>query len=155
MEALREIMKTEQGFEAEGNTRLNDLRRTVATTVVSSLTDHLLATYQDLPDVLAYLHEVRRDMIDHIEDFLPQPPVPNMPLPVPRAGVISPLRRYEVNLLVDCTNEECAIVVYESNPTPQRLFGRIEKEAFFGAVTTDFSMIRPGSMHRANGGYLV
>ena len=46
-------------------------------------------------------------------------------------------------------------MVFETNPSPQRLFGRIEKEALFGALTTDFTMIRPGSLHRANGGYLV
>ncbi|MGE0688807.1 MAG: Lon protease family protein, partial [Dehalococcoidia bacterium] len=67
----------------------------------------------------------------------------------------SPLRKYEVNLLIDCSQETCAKVVFESNPSPQRLFGRIEKEAIFGALTTDFTMIRPGSVHRANGGFLV
>ena len=64
-------------------------------------------------------------------------------------------RKYEVNLLIDCSTDECARVVFESNPTPQHLFGSIEKEAYLGALTTDFTMIRAGSLHRANGGYLV
>jgi lon-related putative ATP-dependent protease len=92
-------------------------------------------------------------MIENIDDFM-RPADAQAPLPVPQMAR-NPFRKYEVNLLVDCTEVECATVVFESNPTPQRLFGRIEKEAVFGALTTDFTMIRPGSLHRANGGFLV
>jgi lon-related putative ATP-dependent protease len=154
---LRGVMKTEEGVEAAANERLEQLQRDIASTAVGSLTDHLLTEYADLPTVVAYLNEVRHDMLENIEDFMPrrEPPAgPAMPVPPPARAAMSPLRRYEVNLLVDCTLDECSPVVFESNPTPQRLFGRIEKEAVFGAVTTDFTMVRAGSMHRANGGYL-
>jgi lon-related putative ATP-dependent protease len=156
MEQLREAMKQEAGYEAEANKRIAELQRVVATTVVDSLLDHLFTEYEDFPGVVQYLVEVRRDMIDHIEDFTRRPETPPLPFPVPLPRDGPPAtRRYEVNLLVDCSEEQCAVVVYESNPTPQRLIGRIEKEAVFGAVVTDFTMVRPGSMHRANGGFLV
>jgi lon-related putative ATP-dependent protease len=156
MGQLRDVMKQEQGFEATAAERLAELQRTVATNVVDSLVDHLLEQYQSNTEVAQYLLEVRRDMIEHIDDFL-RPQESPLPIPMPLAAreATSPLRKYKVNLLVDCADVECAIVEFESNPTPQRLFGRIEKEALFGAVTTDFTMIRPGSLHRANGGYLV
>jgi lon-related putative ATP-dependent protease len=154
MEELRTAMKQGAGAEAAANTRLSELQQTIAATVVDALLDPLVEQYAQFPAILQYLREVQRDMIDHVEDFQ-RPDSPQAP-PVPgQAAVTSPLRRYSVNLLVDCTDEQCAAVVYESNPTPQRLFGRIEKEAVFGAVTTDFTMIRAGSMHRANEGYLV
>jgi lon-related putative ATP-dependent protease len=158
MQELRGVMKSEQGVEVEANARLADLRRSVAETVVAALTDRLVSEYADLPEVAQYLSEVRREMIENIDDFIPRPEppaAPAVPVPPPARAALSPLRRFEVNLLVDCTLEECSPVVFETNPTPQRMFGRIEKEAVFGAVTTDFTMIRPGSMHRANGGYLV
>jgi lon-related putative ATP-dependent protease len=91
-------------------------------------------------------------MIDNITLFLPLPPPPGTP---PLRDPSLPFRRYQVNLLIDNSDTSTAPVVYESNPTPQHLFGVIEKEAVFGALTTDFTMIRPGSVHRANGGYLV
>lgn len=158
MQQLREVMKGEATIETEANARLGSLRRDVGWTAVSALTDHLLAEYQDMPEVVNYLNEVRRDMLENIDDFIPRPEPPAgpaMPVPAPARAAMSPLRRYEVNLLVDCTLDECSPVVFETNPTPQRMFGRIEKEAVFGAVTTDFTMIRAGSMHRANGAYLV
>ena len=66
-----------------------------------------------------------------------------------------PFRKYEVNIIVDNSNLRGAPVVLEVNPTHQHLFGRIENEAQFGVLTTDFTMIRGGSLHKANGGYLV
>jgi lon-related putative ATP-dependent protease len=117
------------------------------------LVQRFFEDYGDLPDVIQHMLAVRKDMIDSIALFLPAPPpLPGSP---PARDPSLALRRYRVNLLIDRTATECAPVVYESNPTPQHLFGLIEKEAAFGALTTDFTMIRPGSVHRANGGYLV
>ena len=66
-----------------------------------------------------------------------------------------PFRTYEVNVIVDNRVSQGAPVVIELNPTYQDLFGRIEKETQFGALHTDFTLIKEGSLHRANGGYLV
>lgn len=154
MDQLREVMRHEAGVEVQAKDRLDELQRMVATTVVDSMLDPLFSEFGDYADVVQHLTDVRREMIDHIGDFQPQQPVAPGPLPGVRPAT-SPLRKYEANLLIDCSREVCAKVVFESNPSPQRLFGRIEKEAIFGALTTDFTMIRPGSLHRANGGFLV
>ena len=66
-----------------------------------------------------------------------------------------PFRKYQVNVLVDNSKQEGAPVVVELNPSYSNLFGRVEKEAHFGALYTDLTMIKAGSLHRANGGYLV
>ena len=155
MGELRTATKEAQVVETSASERLAELQHTIATTVVESLLDKLLGDYEAFPSVTEYLGEVRRSMIGHIDEFRPAPEPPDpLALATARAGA-DPMRKYAVNLLVDCSEDECACVVYESNPTPQSLFGRIEKEAVFGAVTTDFTMVRPGSIHRANGGYLV
>ena len=70
-------------------------------------------------------------------------------------GVYEAERRYHVNVLVDNGHLEGAPVIYEINPTYQNLFGRVEHYAQMGTLITDFKMIRPGTLHRANGGYLV
>jgi len=158
-EELRSVLKPEQGLEASAHERLTELKSTVATLVVDSLLDVLAERYSDTPVIREYLIEVRRDMIDNVVQFMPQATSPGGAappgLPFVAAREPAPLRKYEVNLLVDCTDEVCASVIFEPNPTPPHLLGRIEKEAIFGAITTDFTMIRAGSIHRANGGYLV
>jgi lon-related putative ATP-dependent protease len=155
MAQLRGVLKGEQGFEATAHERLAELQSTVATLVVDSLLDNAFEAYREFAEVVLYLTEVRHDMIDNIGLFQPAPPQAEALLPFGPPRDREPLRRYEVNLLVDCSDETCAPVIFEENPTPQHLLGRIEKEALFGAFTTDFTMIRPGSLHRANGGYLV
>ena len=66
-----------------------------------------------------------------------------------------PYKKYEVNVVIDNSETKGAPVIVETNPTYHNLLGRTEKEAQFGALTTDFSMIRGGSVHKANGGYLI
>ena len=65
------------------------------------------------------------------------------------------LRRYTINVVVDHSQQQGAPVIFESNPTYGNLLGRIEHRAEFGALVTDFTMIKAGCLHRANGGYLV
>jgi lon-related putative ATP-dependent protease len=154
MAQLRPQTRHGQSEESEAQARLKELEHTIGQNTIDMLVQRFFEDYEDFPEVIQYILEVRRDMIDNFRLFLPQesPPAP-VPGPVRDANL--PFRKYEVNLLVDCSAEECSPVLFESNPTPQNLFGRIEKEAVFGAVTTDFTMIRPGTMHRSNGGYLV
>jgi lon-related putative ATP-dependent protease len=156
MAQLRPVAKQGQGAELDAQQRLADLQRTVATGVVDMLLDRFFDGFNGHPEAPQYLAEVRQDMIDNVGQFLG---TPEPPPPVPVAGrhdADARFRKYEVNLLIDCATDECARVIFESNPTPQRLFGTVEKEAYLGALTTDFSMIRAGSLHRANGGgYLV
>ncbi len=154
MEQLRGVLKQEQGFETAARERLAELERAIATMVIGALLDGVFDSFKDYPAVIQHLTEVRQDMIDNVGQFQPQQAQQALALPFgppPDVG----LHKYQVNLLVDRSHEEHAPVVFESNPSPGHLLGRIEKEAFFGALTTDFTMIRPGSLHRANGGYLV
>jgi lon-related putative ATP-dependent protease len=65
------------------------------------------------------------------------------------------LRRYEVNVLVDHGESEGAPVIYEDNPTFQNLVGRVEHVAQMGTLLTDFTLIKAGTLHQANGGYLI
>src|SRR4026209_3017750 len=66
-----------------------------------------------------------------------------------------PFRKYQVTMLVDNSKQAGAPVGVELNPSYPNLIGRIEKESQFGALSTDFTLIKAGSLHRANGGYLV
>src|SRR5690606_8494876 len=100
--------------------------------------------YQDVPEVVDYLREVREDIVEHLDDFREKE---GEPPEVQRRR----LRRYQVNVAVDHSGRQGAPVILESNPTYPNLFGRIEKEAQMGMLTTDFTLIRCGSLQQAGG----
>jgi len=135
------------------------LRKLTSDTVeyaIGFLADSLLKTYSDIPEIVNYLNDVRADILENLELFTGSREA------APTQGQMTapwmkdlPLRRYEVNVIVDNSALKGAPVVFEGNPTYSNLFGRIEKEALFGSFTTDFTLIKGGSLHRANGGYLV
>jgi lon-related putative ATP-dependent protease len=131
------------------------LDRQVALYVLKHPFDDMMEKYQGLPEVLAHLEEVRDDIVAHLSqlrsDAEAAPPDDSQRSPA--QGL--PLYRYAVNVLVDATGLTGAPVVIELNPTYTNLFGRMENEAQFGTLTTNFTLITRGSLHQANGGYLV
>jgi lon-related putative ATP-dependent protease len=133
--------------------------RDVASYALSHPIEDLREKYHDLPEVVAHLDEVRDDILENLDQFRTEPSEAEADppaLPFRRSDAQELLaRRYEANLVVDRVGAQGAPVVIELNPTYSNLFGRIEQEAQFGALVTDFSLIRGESLHRANGGYLV
>ncbi len=149
---LRRMREIEQAMRQE----LRELDEATTLRATGHLIDDLKAQYADIEGVEAYLEAVQEDIVKNVDDFKDEKesamPLP-AGMPLPRAS--SPFSRYEVNVLVDRSDEEGAPVVVETNPTYHNLIGRIEHQAFMGVVATDFTMIKPGALHRANGGYLV
>ena len=144
-----------QAIEREGGKQLTELERNIAMSAVGHLIDELREKYADISSISDYLEEVREDVIEHVGDFKSgsdeeqRGPFPFMP----RQRVS--FDRYEVNLIVDNSKLGGAPVIVETNPTYHRVLGRIERQVQFGALTTNFTMIKAGALHRANGGYLV
>ena len=134
---------------------LTGLGGEVARFLVDSRLAAIRETYNDCRDVVAYLDAVRSDIIENAEDFFPAKEKPESPELAMFAQAVPTLRRYAVNVLVDRLNDGGAPVIFEPNPTFRNVFGQIEKRVHMGAVTTDFTMVRAGSLLRANGGYLI
>jgi len=137
--------------------QLEDTDREVAGYSIRHLFEKLGEKYRQLPQVVAYLKDVEQDILEHFEQFRAEPKAQEGdPMAAMREMAHQQaLRKYEVNLLVDNSEVKGAPVILELNPTFNNLFGRMEKEAQFGALSTDFTMIKGGSLHHANGGYLV
>jgi lon-related putative ATP-dependent protease len=144
--------------ELEGKTdeALKKLNRDVALFAIGHMVADLKEEYKDFPDVITYIDAVQTDILSNLPHFIKEPAEESPPLPFPTRWMReTPFKKYEVNVIVDNSNVSGAPVVTEFNPTYQHLFGRIEKEAQFGALVTDFTMIRGGTLHKANGGYLI
>jgi lon-related putative ATP-dependent protease len=153
---LRSAMRQFGDMDAKIQEELDKMNRDVALYAVGHLVADLAEKYKDIPDVAAYLKDVQSNILDNLSQFIKgseeQQSQTSFPVPWVRE---SPSRDYEVNVIVDNSNVKGAPVMMESNPTYQNLFGKVEKEAQFGALITDFTMIRSGSLHKANGGYLI
>ena len=145
-------------WRREAHDRLRQLNRQVTGTAIGSLTAELKIQYRSLPPVHEHLARLEQDLLDHAELFRAKDGEPQtlfgLPLPQPDADE-SPLRRYAVNLLISHAAASGAPVVYEDNPNHDTLVGRIEHLSRMGALVTDFTLIKDGALHRANGGYLV
>ena len=109
--------------------------------------------------VVRYLDDLKNDIVENVSFFKEEesPQAPQMPFPFMGGGPEkSPLWRYEVNLLVDNSETKGAPVILETNPSFGNLFGVIERSIDrTGTMSTDFTRLRAGSIHRANGGYLI
>ncbi|MBC7252069.1 MAG: AAA family ATPase [Anaerolineae bacterium] len=143
--------------EREARQKAQELDRQVASFACGPLIDELQETYQDLPEVVDYLEAVRQDIIERVTDFLPRKEEEAAAQAGDvLAGAPGPrLTRYKVNVLVDRSGLKGAPVVVEPTPTYYNIVGRVEQKAHMGMMVTDFTLIKPGALHRANGGYLV
>ena len=154
-EHVRAMMKQGRAIERESQEHWAALDKQVAQYVVGGSMDDLTEGHADLPDVVAYLHTMQADILDNIELFRAPPSASEDGSKPPPWVRELPFRKYEVNVLMEEGARMGAPVVVESNASYPNLFGRIEKESQFGALYTDFTMIKTGALHRANGGYLV
>jgi len=148
-EATVQHLREQEGVAREA---LQKLDQEVVAATVGHAVDELKARYAEHEEVGEYLEEVRADIIRRAEEFKqtesPSPEAPGAP-PAP------PFGRYLVNLLVDNSQQQGAPVVVETNPNYANLIGRTEYEIRMGVPVTDFTLLRAGALHRANGGYLV
>ncbi len=149
--AIKEIRKAEEAFK-EKHSKLD---HEIAMFVVEQLLEHYLEKFEDEEDVQEYLRSVQDDILENIDDFKKKQEAGQQAGPFPMPPKESNFRKYEINVLIDNSGTEGAPVVIESNPAYPNLFGTIERQAWFGALFTDFTMIKPGALHKANGGYLV
>ncbi len=158
---LKSVMRQAAGLEKKAYEEIQKMDREIARYTINPFFEDLKEKYQESKEVIGYLEEVQEDMLKNLSQFRPQIPMQAQaqvqPLsPFPMQDIKEQiLKRYEVNVLVDNSKLKGAPVLNELNPTFNNLFGRIEKEARFGGLVTDFTMIREGSMHRANGGFIV
>jgi lon-related putative ATP-dependent protease len=147
---VREVVR----LDREAQQTIRQLNEKIASYIVNRYINEIKSNYKKNSDLLNYLDEVSKDIITNIDEFLTQT---RKESEKEGDGAISSdhFKRYQVNVLIDNSQTKGAPVIYEPNPTYNNLFGRIDKQIIMGAQVTDFTMLKPGSLHRANGGYLM
>ena len=148
-EALIELPQWRRALVKKNHQLDNATIRMAVTPLFKELNEH----YQNTDNVMTYLSEIKKDVSDTIKDLFVQ----NQTLENLNDSTKKQLLKdqYRPNILIDHKENTGAPVIYEPNPTYQNLFGRIEYSSDQGALTTNYQLICPGSLHKANGGYLI
>ncbi len=150
-QALKESMGHLPEWQREMQQRFSQLNRETMQLTVTEFINELVERYRDNSKISSYLEQAKQDIIENVDIFR-------------QAGESNErtftaqdpeFTRYRINVLVDNADTRGAPVIFEDNPTYQNLLGRIEHQARYGALQTDFTLIKPGALHRANGGFLM
>jgi lon-related putative ATP-dependent protease len=153
---LRTAMRQFLDLDRKAHEELEKLNKDIALFAIGNIVTELSEQYKGFPDVAAYLKSVQEDILNNLAQFIKSPEETQQAMPFPLPWMREPsFKKYEVTIVVDNSESKGAPVIMAANPTYPNLFGRIEKEAQFGALVTDFTMIRGGFLHKANGGYLI
>jgi predicted ATP-dependent protease len=160
LQKVQETMEGLKGVEKDTQDKLRELDRSAGEVKLSDVFRPLEGGWRELPEVLEYLAALKGYCLDHLNLFTgdsaqatAQPTQAATPLPSTTQR--DPFLPFQVAVLVDNSATQAAPIVIESNPSWGNLFGRIERRAYMGAYFSDHTMLRAGSIHHSNGGYLV
>ncbi len=149
-----EVIKDIKDIEQSSKKRVSAWESNIALLTISLHINDLKNKYKKYKKILSHLDNIRTDILTNIDNFLEPKPNPEQNQQ-PKIEIMKPWEKYEVNLFVDNSGLEGAPVISDSNPTFYNIFGKLEYENFFGNLKTDYRMIKPGNIHKANGGYFI
>jgi lon-related putative ATP-dependent protease len=158
---IDETMRKVRALDKQAREELGRLERNAALAAVNPLFEEAAVKYAAFDEIISYLKSVKEDIIKNLTLFRtdrrekPEGDDRQILNIAQNASQEDFFLRYRINVFVDNRATKGAPVVFEANPTYYNLFGKIEGKAQFGAITTDFTMIKSGAIHRANGGYLM
>jgi predicted ATP-dependent protease len=163
LQSTQDTMSRIREVEKETTDNIRDLERVAANQRVYDVFQELMDAYRDVPEIWEYLRQLIDYVLDNLNLFkeADASPAPLMAPQIPSTGSLggalsrNPFLPFEINLLVDEIGVDVVPVVIEPNPNWGNLFGRIERRAMFGTYISDHTMLKPGALHLANGGYLI
>lgn len=153
-EELKNIIRQLPIWQKEKREKIKQLNREFSQLTVDQFVESIKSSYQDLPEVLEYINTVQKDIIENVDAFRKYGEEKKSGTNNHDAIKLA-FAMYQVNVLVDNSNTQGAPVIYEDNPTYLNLLGRVEHMAQLGTLLTNFTLIKSGALHRANGGYLI
>lgn len=154
---FRSAFRQFRDLDKSAEEAVEKFNKEVANFAMDHLIEALLEKYGEIDEVKEFLTSVKNDILENLTTILTAgQPQQQQTLPFLMPGTaVDPTSSYKVNLIVDNSELKGAPVITEMSPTQPHLFGLVQKEARFGALLTDYTMIRAGSVHKANGGFLI
>ncbi|MFU8826198.1 MAG: Lon protease family protein [Brevefilum sp.] len=158
-ENLQKILQQVPLWQREARQEIKELNKEMANFAIGGLINELIEKYQPHEKVIEHIKEIQDQIIENAEDFLPDDGQEATSLfealAQQRSRSTSLLDKFKVNVVISNGDQQGAPVIFENNPTYNNLIGRFDHYAHMGTLMTDFRMIKPGALHKANGGYLI
>lgn len=158
-EELQKILQQVPIWQREATEKIKELNKEIANFAIGGLINELIEKYKEHEEIVNHIEQIQDQVVDNADVFLSsngQEPTSFMQAMSQQRDRGSALMdNFRVNVIVDNGDLEGAPVIFENNPTYPNLIGRVEHFAQMGTLRTDFRMIKPGAIHKANGGYLV
>lgn len=151
IEAINQI----KVLEKENNTRIDEWQSNIALITINAHINPLKTKYKKNNKIVTFLDNVKTDILKNISLFIADEVKPNKQTQGTKPEDAKPWLNYRVNLFVDNSNLSGAPVIMDSNYQYHNLFGKLEYENQFGMLKTDYTMLQPGLLHKANGGYII
>ena len=142
-------------IEKESEQRVEEWQSNIALLTINSYINPIRATYKRNEKVVAFLDNIKKDILKNVRHFISEEITSSNNQPNPKPESTKPWLNYRVNLFVDNSNTQGSPVIMDSNYSYQNLFGKLEYENQFGMLRTDYTMLKSGNIHKANGGYLI
>lgn len=154
-EQIMQVIGQLKLIEKESEKKIDEWQSNIALLTINAYINPIRANYKKNTKITTFLDNVKKDILKNIEHFIAEeiatPPTPQAPKP----EVIKPWLNYRVNLFVDNSNTQGSPVIMDSNYSYQNIFGKLEYENQYGMLRTDYTMLKSGTLHKANGGYLI
>ncbi len=153
-EQIMSVIGEIKRLEKEADKKIDEWQSNIALLTINVHINFVKSKYKRNKKITTFLNNIKQDVLNNIQFFTTpeepsQPNIPNKP------EAPKPWLNYRVNLFVDNSKLEGAPVIMDSNYLYHNIFGKLEYENYFGSLRTDFTMLRPGLLHNANGGYII
>ena len=154
-EQILQVISEIKNIEKETQKKLSEWQSNVALLTINAHINYIRSKFKRNKKISTFLENIKKDILKNIDYFLVEPQNENQQVPGPRPEPPKPWENYRVNLFIDNSNQEGAPVIMDSNYSYHNIFGKLEYENYYGSLKTDYTMLKPGLLHQANGGYII
>ena len=154
-EQIIEVIGKIKEIERQSDKKIEEWQSNIALLTVNQHINYLKSKYKRNKKINKFLTDIKQDVLKNISIFVAPEPTQAQNAPGPKPELPKPWLNYRVNLFVDNSDLHGAPVIMDSNYSYHNIFGKLEYENYYGSLKTDFTMLKPGLLHQANGGYII
>ena len=154
-EQILQVISEIKNIEQESQKKLSEWQSNVALLTINAHINYIRSKFKRNKKISTFLENIKKDILKNIDYFLAEPQNETQQMPGPRPEPPKPWENYRINLFIDNSAQEGAPVIMDSNYSYHNIFGKLEYENYYGSLKTDYTMLKPGLLHKANGGYII
>ena len=154
-EQIMQVIGQLKIIEKESEQKIDEWQSNIALLTINAYINPIRANYKKNSKIISFLDNVKKDILKNINHFIAEEVGNPTNVQAPKPEAVKPWLNYRVNLFVDNSNTQGSPVIMDSNYSYQNLFGKLEYENQYGMLRTDYTMLKSGILHKANGGYLI